>query len=281
MKQRFLIISILLFLISLPSCNILGVPEEDKDLVATQVAVILTETALHEIEIIPTETFAPSPSPTETIIDATPTETPTVTQTKTPTQDQDDPAQRLGTPAWTYDFSGNSSPWDFDSPQATFSTTNGALNITAKNNANWHSWWVSSPSLQNAYVEATIEMNNCSGLDRFGLIVRASNDGDQFYFTGITCDGRWGFFRMEPGVNIQQIQAYSEAAPLKNASNSSHRIGIWMEGSNFTIYIDGEKVGNATDNEITGAGYTGFLVAFANTSGFTVRVDELRYWNIP
>ena len=54
-----------------------------------------------------------------------------------------------------------------------------------------------------------------------------------------------------------------------------------VEISKNEIYIDGEKVGNATDNEITGAGYTGFLVAFANTSGFTVRVDELRYWNIP
>jgi hypothetical protein len=57
-------------------------------------------------------------------------------------------------------------------------------------------------------------------------------------------------------------------------------MGIWMEGSSFTFYIDGEEVGNAADDTLKSEGFTGFLIAYANTSGFTVRVDQMRYWNI-
>jgi hypothetical protein len=47
------------------------------------------------------------------------------------------------------------------------------------------------------------------------------------------------------------------------------------------MYINGLEVGTTTDTILSDAGYTGFLVAFANTPGFTVRVDELNYWNLP
>jgi hypothetical protein len=54
-----------------------------------------------------------------------------------------------------------------------------------------------------------------------------------------------------------------------------------MEGNSFSFYIDGEKVGTATDSTLNNEGYTGFLIAFANTPGFTVKVDTLKYWTLP
>jgi hypothetical protein len=54
-----------------------------------------------------------------------------------------------------------------------------------------------------------------------------------------------------------------------------------MDGANFTFFIDGEEVGTASDSTLSGEGYTGFLIAYANNPGFTVRVDELKYWNLP
>ncbi len=35
------------------------------------------------------------------------------------------------------------------------------------------------------------------------------------------------------------------------------------------------EVGSATDDTLTGEGYTGFLIAYANTPGYTVKVDAL------
>jgi hypothetical protein len=187
----------------------------------------------------------------------------------------------LGAPAWTDDFSGSESPWDYDSPEASIKPVDGYLNITAKAIANYHSWQVASPMLQNAYVEAILEMPNCSGRDRFGLAVRASSDGQAFYFMAITCDGQWGFFRMAEDVNIVEIAGFQPAAPLSNGTQDSHRVGIWMENTNFKFYIDGEEVGTASDNTLIEAGYSGFLIAYANTPGYTVRVDQLQYWHLP
>jgi hypothetical protein len=276
-----------LILLVLAGCNLFTQPTpETEGLIATQVSIVLTETAIalpQETQPVPADTAAPQPTSTATMMESTstPTSTATTTETLTPTLDQSDPATQLGSPAWAQDFSGTTSAWDFESDQATFKTENGYLNITAKANPNWHSWYVSSPKLTNAYVETTYDISGCSGSDRFGLAVRASSDGQNFYFIMLTCDGRWGFFRMEPDVNIQQIIGYQSAEPLQGDAQGRHRVGIWMKGSAFTFYIDGEEVGTATDTAITSEGYTGFLIAFANTNGFTVRIDELKYWNVP
>lgn len=278
MKKKSLII-VLLSLI-LAGCGTLQEDQPTEDLLATQVASILTETAMAEMPP-PTETIAPSVTPTIEEPSDTPTESPSITATATQTVPPTDPAVLLGNPAWTYDFNGTSSPWDYESEQAIFETSNGSLNITAQANRNWHSWWVSSPKLKDAYVEITAEMDTCAGFDRFGFAVRASSTGDQFYFLDLTCDGRWGFFRMAPDVEINEIRAYQEIDINFNSWTDPHRLGIWMEGSNFRFYIDGEEIGVASDDTLLSEGYTGFMIAFSETPGYTVRVDQLQYWNIP
>ena len=285
MKKNLIARLSLFFLIFLlTGCNLPGNSAPTPDLVATQVARLLTEAPM-DTESPATESPLVTATNTETSAEPTATHTttatPTSTQTSTATQDINDPALILGTPAWTQDFNAGSSAWDFDSPQATFEVVNGALALTARNNPNWHSWYVSSPKLRNAYVEATIEFSACAGADRFGLAVRSSSDGQQFYFMGINCEGEWGFLRMAEDVDINQIRAFQPADPLSTGTNLPHRVGIWMEGSSFTFYIDGEEVGTATDDTLKSEGFTGFLIAYANTSGFTVRVDKLQYWKIP
>ncbi len=279
MKKVFAIIILLTLSLFISGCNLPGQSEPTVDIIATQVAKMLTESAEEEQQITPT--LSPTLTATEMMNESTATPTLTVTLTPTATQSQSDPAAQLGSPAWTQDFSGSSSAWDFDYDQATFETKDGYLTITAKANPNWHSWYVSSPKLKNAYVEATIQMSNCSGRDRFGLAVRGSSDGQQFYFMEITCDGQWGFYRMDEDVTINEIKGYQPAEQLKNGTDKPHRVGIWMEGSSFTFFIDGEQVGTATDNTLTNEGYTGFMIAFSNTPGYTVKVDQLRYWAVP
>lgn len=284
MKKVIGIISLLTLSIIISSCNLPGESEPTADIVATQVAKLLTESA--EAEQAATKTLAPSLTETEAVSEPTLTPTATITITPTATENQGDPAVQLGSPSWTQDFSGNSSAWDFDYEQATFETRDGFLNMTAKANPNWHSWYVSSPKLKDAYIEAKIQMSNCSGMDRFGLAVRSSSDGQHFYFLAITCDGQWGFYRLQNDVEISElntfkIQGFQTAEPLSDGTNNPHRVGVWMKGSDFTFYIDGEEVGTASDNTLADEGYTGFLIVFSNNAGFTVKVDELKYWNVP
>ena len=271
----FLFVTLLLY-----GCNKSMESKPTEDIVGTQVAHFFTESALETAQA-PTETMLPSPTETQILTTNTPTITASVTLTPTLTLDLSDPAIQLGTPAWTQDFNGNSSPWDFESEQAIFSTSEGSLNLTARANPNWHSWYFSSPRLKNAYIEATIALTNCSGRDHFGLAVRGSSDYQQFYFMSITCDGQWGFFRMAPDVNIIEILSYQPANALVAGLGTSHRVGIWMDGPDFIFYVDGQEIGKASDTTLANEGYTGFLVAFVNISGFTVSVDQLQYWNIP
>ncbi len=285
MKKWIQMISLIAAIILLAGCNFPGQEAEPTvDIVATQVAKMLTEGATEVTQetgstLTPTN---PAVETTEAAQEATATATAsaTITPTATSTENLDDPAQQLGNPAWTENFDGNDSPWDFSYDQATFNTANGFLTMTATTNPNWHSWYVSSPKLQNAYLETTIQMSNCSGLDKFGLAFRATSDGQQFYFMGVTCDGQWGFYRMAPDVNIIEIQGYQPAPQLANGTDQPHRIGVKMEGSSFTFYIDGEKLTTLSDSKLTGEGYTGFLIAYANVSGFTVKVDDLKYWTL-
>lgn len=283
--KKIQMICISLVLISLlSSCTGSQETEVDEALVGTQVAIILTQTALAEpakTEPKIADTATANPTHTATQEASTPTVTETSTPTSTATLDESDPATSLGEPAWVQDFTAGSSPWDFNSDQAEFKTQDGALILTAKGMANWHSWYVSTPKLRNAYVEAEIEMGNCSGLDRMGLAVRSESDGQQFYFLGVTCGRQWGFFRMAPDVNINEIIGYQDADQLSSVANTLHRFGIWMSGNDFRFYIDGQEVGTASDDTLISEGYTGFLIAYANTPGFSVKVDQLRYWNIP
>lgn len=273
MKKLHIFSVFLITLFILSACNFPGQSNEPAvDIVATQVARMLTEGVTEE-EATPTVTSTPE-TPAEN--------TPTATVTPTETQSPDDPAASLGSPAWTQDFSGSSSAWDGGTnTNASFETKDGALTITALQGAGWHSWYVSSPKLKNAYLEATIQMSNCSGADHFGLAFRGTSDWQQFYFMGLTCDGQWGFYRMAPGVNIIPIKAYQTADQLSDGTNNPHRIGVLMDGSNFTFYINGEEVGTASDSTFPNEGYTGFMIAFVNNPGFTVKVNELKYWNLP
>jgi hypothetical protein len=273
-----LICGICLIVIIFGGCSSPQDIEPTEDLVATQVAIMLTEGAMEETPL-PTETTPPTATPIKPTETPTPTASPTVTPTQT--EDLSDPAIRFGSAAWTYDFSGTSSPWDFESEQARFSTSDGYLQVTAQLNPNWHSWWVSTPKLKDAYVETTIEMPNCAGFDRFGLVVRGNSEWDQFYFISVTCDSRWGFFRMTPGVEIVEITPFQETTLLSDQWEMPHRVGIWMEGSSFRFYIDGEEIGAAVDDNLPGEGYIGFLVAYAETPGFTGWVDQIQYWNLP
>jgi hypothetical protein len=86
---------------------------------------------------------------------------------------------------------------------------------------------------------------------------------------------------MSAGVDIHEIKGYQPADQLADGTDNAHRVGIWMKGSDFTFFIDGEEVGTASDSTLPDSGYTGFLIAYANNSGYTVKVDEVKYWNVP
>ncbi len=116
MKKRLMIVILMTLTIFISGCSQGTTTEPTIDLVATQVVLWLTASATSAEQQQPTQTTTPLPinSPTTEEVPATPTTTetttPTSTASATPTQDLSDPAEQLGSPAWSQDFQRRHQP---------------------------------------------------------------------------------------------------------------------------------------------------------------------------
>ncbi len=312
--KKLLIAITLIFILS--ACNIPMEASPTPDVVATIVSKALTEaptntpiiltqpvvvTATPVPTLEPTATAVPSEEPTATAVPtqeptatAVPTEAPTATAvpTEAPTQaptatlaptatatlSPEDPAVRFGNPTYAYNFSTISTGWDYEDDQVKVELADGKLNIISKGKPYWNSWYTVSPELKNFYIESTLTMVNCSGGDRIGLAFRL--DDDEFYFMGITCDGRWGFSRYTEDDYVVDLLDYAQSAQF-NLAGQPNRVGVLANGKDFEFYVNGVKVGSASDDTLSDSGSYGFVSMSLGTVDMKTSVDNLKYWQLP
>ncbi|MFN2234507.1 MAG: hypothetical protein ACK2U1_09775, partial [Anaerolineales bacterium] len=60
-----------------------------------------------------------------------------------------------------------------------------------------------------------------------------------------------------------------------------HRLGVWAEGDQYELYVNGFLVGEFSDGTYVKEGSFGAAYAAADTENFTVDVTEARVWNLP
>ena len=281
MKKALILIFVIL--LTLTACNLPQAEQNEEDVVASQVAKLLTEVQQQTNEVVPTSTNSPPDVQPSATVEITPTNTPlpTLTPTLTPTNTPDlsDPALSLGSPTWTNEFSAVSSVWEYADTETSFHVANGYLNIKSYGYPYWHGWYVTSPKIQNFYLEMTYNMPVCTGSDYIGLAFR-SPDGNEFYFMAASCNGSWGFYRMAPGVEVKTILGFAPSSEFKSAPQTN-RIGVKAIGNSFEFYVNGKKVGQAADSILTDSGRIGFVTAFVQNNGFTTQVDKFQYWLLP
>lgn len=242
-------------------------------------------------EAIPTQTeeleTPVAPGSTQEVVNPTPEvseEAPTPTQAApTPTQAVPTPTQVVtqtgdpwsGTPDFVEEFDAGSY-WDFDGDHLFSKAANGQLEFTSKGTPWWSSWYTTNPAQKNGYFETTFTMPNCSGTDRFGLVIRWIHP-NVFYYLGVTCDGTWGFSLYNQTHQTIDLVAYATNDAL-NPVNESNRIGILAKDSSFDFYINGTLVGSATNDGIQTAGTFGFVSMSTGTTNFKTQIDKLQYW---
>ncbi len=223
-----------------------------------------------------TETSVPTPEPQPTATDTPePTATATTAPTATPEPVAGDPVVQFGKPDFLEDFAeaGN---WPYEDDWFLITVSGGQLHTFSKGTPYWSSWYTTYPEVKDAYFETTITRPNCSGQDRFGLVIRW-DEAQEFYYMGVTCDGTWGFSFYTKDNQIINIVDYQTSDALKPA-NEANRIGILAKGDQFDFYINGIKVGSATDDRLDDAGTFGFVSMSAGTANFKTSVDKLEYW---
>lgn len=294
MKKLLPVLLLIVLLVS--ACNLPQKDDLSQDpVVQTRVAVILTQGAPSDDLPVnatePSSMEAPDPEAEITAIipDDIPEEEPAVITplpvepTAAPTEEPVTPTAIQpeagdpwsGTPDFIDEFDAGTY-WDFEGDYLLSKVSSGKLDFISKGTPWWSSWYTTYPAVKDGYFETTFTSPNCSGKDRFGLVIRW-DESQEFYFMGVTCDGTWGFSRYTKDHTIHNIIEYQSSTALKPIAETN-RIGILAKGNQFEFFINTINVGSTTDDNLPNPGTFGFVSMSAGTLNFKTSIEKLEYW---
>ena len=301
MKNIAILLSILAML-ALAACT-LPVPTEE----APTVVFSETATPVSEVEVpteaapLPTEMPPPTeaaPAPTEIALSASPTpqaavDQPTATKeaaeatpTKAPTYS---PNTALGEPSYHNPMEvPNYSEWAKagtttlpDDQNVRLQFKDGELYVTGKQ-LDFSTWWFSSHTLTDAYIEMTFNSEDCSGEDAYGIIFRGPphKAGQSYgYVVSFTCDGDLWVFRLD-GVDPWRIENLIEpkkVSAINEGSDKENVIGVRADGDDLTFFANGVQVAEAQDDHFS-KGRVGVFVRSSSPDVYTYRMTDFIYW---
>lgn len=239
-----------------------------------------------------TETSTPLPTDTPSIT-PTASETPepseTATQTATPTEPPFDPAASYGEPT-IFDTMDNDRNWSSGSgglPDNDFirlAMGGGRLHVTGKQ-ANFDTWWFTHPNPADFFIEMVVEVDNCSGKQAYGLILRGPTDisltSARGYILTFSCDGAYQLVRLDDTspYTTETLIDWTESDHINSGANERNVMGIRMIGEDITLYANGFEIADLNDDNYL-AGRFGLFVNAGDPGSFTFSVDELSYWEL-
>ncbi len=185
----------------------------------------------------------------------------------------------LGEPTWRETFD-NSARWFLVSSNNTqFNIEDGEMVMQSASPGSFDEWGLSNyQSISDFYMEATVRTgDNCSGLDRYGLLLRSS-DPNQGYVYGFSCDGRYRLYAWD-GSNYIGLQEWTASSSIKSGPDQTNVIGIYMVGDTIKLYANGNLLTELEDKTFSD-GQFGLFVAAGATPNFTAYVSDLTLWEI-
>ena len=258
------------------------------DAVSTQVAVLLTagpvpnnpQPAVVTSTLAPAATAAATATPIPPTLEPTQAPTSTDTPQPTPTVVEGDPRQTLGDPTFQdtkFKEDNNwGGAWKDEFTQGEFK--NNELVLTSIGVDGWTLTW---PKIADFYIEMTATSGDCSGTDRYGLIVRAPESFDRGYLVGFTCDGKYSLRIWDPSKKqYTYLINWTHSDEISAGSNKTNRLGLMVEGDKFTLYANGKQIDSATNSRFD-KGRFGPFVGHAGTEDFTIYIKEIVYWDLP
>lgn len=210
------------------------------------------------------------PPPSATLTVPSPTLTPTATLAGGVTE-------TLGDPDWRVSFTnGKDGFYDDDDDQCIINAQNGKLVLTSTmKTTGWHSWSMHYHEIGNFYLESTINTQVCNGSDEYGIIFRAP-DYSNGYFFGLTCDGKYNLRTLTDDYHT--IIDWTSSDEIHAGSGQSNLVGVMAEGNHISLYVNNEKLTEFDDMLFAGEGMFGVFIAAYQTPGFTIELDDIAYW---
>lgn len=234
---------------------------------------------------LPLLTNTPTPShtplPTETLVpSATYTASP-VPPKATPTRTLNDPRNALpSVPDWGDTFDDDQNWVLYTSKTASAQILDGLFIYRKIPEWSGAEWILTTPSVADFYLEVTARTPlRCEGTDRYGLVFSAPNINKGYFYT-ITCDGLMRLYAWNGKKRIDLVDWRQEQV-INTGPNQVNRLGVEKQGSDISLYINGEEVEEVRDATFPKPGRFGFVIASANTANFIVAFDDLMLWHIP
>ncbi|MBE0410134.1 MAG: hypothetical protein IBX69_10425 [Anaerolineales bacterium] len=213
----------------------------------------------------------------------TETVTPELTPTYTPEPSSVDPRGQLGEADFVDNFESAANWPLYNDGSVSFSIQDGELLMRAFNPVGWDGWMVTRPVLEDFFIEISASFRVCNGLDRYGLLVRASDPSANWYgyLVGISCDGRYSLRHWNgPTSSFTPLIDWTASEHIRSGANEVNRLGLWAEGNRLVVYVNGYQLGEVQDNRQT-TGRFGVFIGSINTVDLTVEADEVAYWVLP
>ncbi len=278
------ILSFILFT-CLTGCNLPNSTLPTPDLVASQVAALLTNTPAIEINTPITEIEIP----TITILPSTETPKPTDTEIPTPQPSLSPSPITLdiptGSPTWIDTFADGTrfgiTSAGYDDGQTKIVVSGNSFVMTSITASGWRGWRLTSQKPNNYYLQANFQTSGCSGSDQYGLVVQAPDyeSGNGLYF-GVTCDGRYAFQKWSDGT-LSNLQSWANDSNIHSGSDQTNMLGILKSGNHYSLYVNNGLITKLEDENFSSPGFFGPFIAGVNTPNFTVELLEISYWLIP
>jgi len=187
--------------------------------------------------------------------------------------------QTLGEPSFNDTLASTNNWFLLDTSNTKFTAGEDALNLTMINTGQNDEWGLANlPPLKDFYLEFQFRTQaQCSGLDRYGVIVRAP-DPNQGYVYGFSCDGRYRLYKWD-GKLYRAIQEWKSSSHIKAGPDQTNRLGIYLKGDNLKLYANGQLLSEYTD-ETFSEGRFGVFIGADETQNFSVFLDEVAYWKL-
>ena len=185
----------------------------------------------------------------------------------------------LGSPDWRDNMDSSASWYLLNTPKTEFSIDDGRMKMVAKDPDAAEEWGLSNrPSMDNYYLQVTfVTGETCTGLDRYGVLVRAP-DPNQGYVFGFSCDGRYRLYAWD-GQTYTPIQEWKSAGSIKQGSDETNVMGIWLDGDTIRLYANSILLAEFTNDQFD-EGQFGLMIGSGDTEDFTVFVEEVAYWEL-
>ena len=237
---------------------------------------------------------SPSPSPSTSPLPPTATLSPTIapptqaaTASGTATLPPFEPAGEYGSPTLLDTFADDRYWADANGelPNTDFiqlALESGHLKITGKP-PQFDTWWFTSASASNYFVEMEVNTGECSGKQAYGLILRGpqSNASARGYILTFSCDGAYRLVRLD-GLNpytALELIPWTENEAILAGPGKNNLFGVGLIDETLNIYANNILLQSIDDDRYS-SGRFGVFVNAGLPGEYTFSINQLAFWNL-